>query len=97
MQRFSRPCKLCLTLPYPDNAKKPVNVEILSTYAARIVSDSKDFGKWLFNEWLEKDLSEKTYVPSPAIQKVDGGLSAVQEALDIHKKGLSGKKLLLSL
>lgn len=89
--------KLCLTLPYPEDAKKPAEVEIVSTTAARIVSDSKDFGKWLFNEWLEKSLADGTYVPSPAIEKVDGGILAAQKALDIHKKGLSGKKLVLTI
>ncbi|KAG8528189.1 uncharacterized protein KY384_007106 [Bacidia gigantensis] len=33
------------------------------------------------------------YVPSPGIQKVDGGIEAVQEALELQKKGSSGKKL----
>ena len=89
--------KLCLTRPYPEDVKKPGGVEISSTYAARVTTDSQDFGRWLFNEWLEKSLADKTYVPSPAIEKVDGGIQAVQKALDIHKKGLSGKKLVLTV
>ncbi|MCJ1275380.1 hypothetical protein MMC21_003183 [Puttea exsequens] len=91
--------KLCLTLPYPEDAaeKKPANVEIARTYAARIVGDQKEFGTWLFNEWLEKSLANKTYVPSPAIEIVEGGIPAVQKALDMHRKGLSGKKLVLPL
>ncbi|KAK4695787.1 hypothetical protein P7C71_g2021, partial [Lecanoromycetidae sp. Uapishka_2] len=89
--------KLCLTIPYPEDAKKPPKVEIVTTYAARIVSDSKDFGRWLFNDWLENSLANKTYIPSPAIEKIDGGVAAIQKALDIHKKGLSGKKLVLTL
>ena len=89
--------KLCLTLSYPEDARKPEGVEISSTYAARITTDSQDFGRWLFNEWLEKALTDKTYVPSPAIEKVDGGIQAVQKALDIHKEGLSGKKLVLTV
>ncbi|KAK0514502.1 hypothetical protein JMJ35_003119 [Cladonia borealis] len=89
--------KLCTTLPYPEDSTKPAGVEVAHTFAARVTLDAQDFGKWLFNEWLEKALADKTYVPSPAIEKVDGGISAVQKALDIHQKGLSGKKLVIPL
>ena len=89
--------KVCLTQPWPEDSKKPDHVEIVSTFAARIVSDSKDFGTWVFNEWLEKSLADKTFVPSPAIQKVDGGIDALQKAVDLHKAGLSGVKLVLPL
>lgn len=89
--------KLCTTLPYPEDAAKPAGVETVSTFAARVTSDAQDFGRWLFNEWLEKALADKTYVPSPAVETVEGGISAIQKALDIHKKGLSGKKLVVTL
>ena len=36
-------------------------------------------------------------MPSPAIEKIDGGIQSVQKALDIHAKGLSGKKLVITL
>ena len=88
--------KLCLTLPYPEDARKPAGVEISVTLAAKICID-KEFGHWLFNEWLTKSLEDKTFVPSPAIEKVDGGIQSVQKALDIHAKGVSGKKLVVTL
>ena len=88
--------KLCDTLPYPEDARKPAGVEISGVYAAKVCND-KEFGAWLFNEWLAKSLEDKTFVPSPAIEKIDGGLESVQKALDIHAKGLSGKKLVVTL
>lgn len=88
--------KLCLTLPYPEDARKPAGVEISQTLAAKICID-KEFGHWLFNEWLEKSLVDKTFVPSPTVEKVDGGIQSVQRALDIHANGLSGKKLVITL
>lgn len=88
--------KLCLTIPYPEDARKPTGVETSVTFAAKICID-KEFGNWLFNEWLAKSLEDKTFVPSPAIEKIDGGIQSVQKALDIHAKGLSGKKLVLTL
>ena len=66
------------------------------TEAYQIVSNV-EFGRWLFNEWLEESLAKKTYIPSPTIEKVEGGIGAVQKALDLHQKGLNGKKLVLSL
>lgn len=89
--------KLCLTLPYPEDARKPAGVDIFQTIAAKICID-KEFGHWLFNDWLAKSLVEdKTFVPSPAIEKVDGGIQSIQTALDLHAKGLSGKKLVISV
>lgn len=88
--------KLCLTIPYPEDARKPIGIEISETLAAKICID-KEFGHWLFNEWLTKSLEDKTFVPSPAIEKIDGGIQSVQKALDIHAKGVSGKKLVVTL
>ena len=88
--------KLCLTIPYPGDARKPRGIEISVTFAAKIFIN-KEFGHWLFNEWLTKSLEDKTFVPSPAIEKIDGGIQSVQKALDIHAEGLSGKKLVVTL
>ncbi|KAI4261686.1 MAG: hypothetical protein L6R42_003118 [Xanthoria sp. 1 TBL-2021] len=81
----------------PETAKKPDNVEISATLAPRINTDSKEFGTRLFNDFLERSLVDKTFVPSPAIEKVEGGIASVQKALDLHGRGLSGKKLVISL
>ncbi|KAI4190209.1 MAG: hypothetical protein L6R41_000955 [Letrouitia leprolyta] len=89
--------KMGITLPFPESAKKPENVEVLDALAFRICTDAKDLGAWLFNEWLAKGLTDKTYVPSPGIEEVEGGIPSVQKALDLHRKGLSGKKLVIPL
>ncbi len=68
-----------------------------NTLAMSVTLDAKEFGRWLFNDWLPKSLEDKMFVPSRAIEKVDGGIEAVQKMLDMHKKGLSGKKLVLTL
>lgn len=89
--------KVCLTLPWPEGAEKPSGVEIVGTGAFRILTDQKEVGGWLFNEWLKEALVTGTYVPSPEIEIVEGGIEGVQKALDLHKKGLSGKKLVVPL
>ncbi|KAL8702719.1 MAG: hypothetical protein Q9201_004119 [Fulgogasparrea decipioides] len=89
--------KLVLTWPFPEGAEKPETVETTATFAGRVNQDAKEFGGWLFNEWLEKSLADKTFVPSQGIEKVEGGIASVQKALDLHKKGLSGKKIVIPL
>ena len=71
-------------------------MDISGVFAATVCSD-KELGHWLFNEWLAKSLEDKTFVPSPTIERIDGGIQSVQKALDIHAKGLSGKKLVITL
>ncbi|KAL8691880.1 MAG: hypothetical protein Q9218_002985 [Villophora microphyllina] len=89
--------KAVLTLDFPKDKQKPENVATSVTFAYRVNTDAKEFGGWLFNEWLETSLADKTFVPSPGIQTVEGGVEAVPKALDLHRKGLSGKKLVLPL
>ena len=89
--------KLCITLEWPKEVEKPADVTAVHTGAFRILIDEKEFGGWLFNDWLAESLANKTYVPSPSIEVVEGGIQSIQKALDLHKQGLSGKKLVLRL
>ena len=75
----------------------PEGVIKSQTGAFKVVTTSKELGTWLFQEWMEKALENKSYVPAPHIQKVEGGIESVQKALDIHRKGLSGTKLVIPL
>ena len=84
------------TLPWVGD--EPAESVIRSqTGAFKIITSNKELGTWLFQEWMEKALVDKTYVPAPHIQKVEGGIEGVQKALDIHRKGLSGTKLVIPL
>ncbi|MCJ1482172.1 hypothetical protein MMC06_002335 [Schaereria dolodes] len=89
--------KMCATLPWPADSPKVENVMGSSTAAFRICTDQQGFGRWLFNDWLQGALADGSFVPSPSIEKVEGGLGSVQKALDMHMKGISGKKLVLPL
>ena len=89
--------KLCVTLPLPEDASIPEKVEKVATAAYEIATSAQDFGRWLFNDWLEGALHDKSYKISPAIQTVDGGIESVQKAFDMHRQGVSGKKLVLPL
>ena len=89
--------KLCLTLPWPQDAKKPDNVEIVNTQAFAVVESSKDLGAWLFNDWLEGVLKDGSYKIYPTVQALEGGINSLQNAFDVQKKGVSGKKVVVPL
>jgi len=89
--------RLLLVLPWPQDAQQPSSVKVDGCLAHKVASDYQDFSGWLFNDWLEKALVEGSFVPSPKIQIVKGGIPAVQEALDKHRKGLTGQKLVIPL
>lgn len=89
--------KLCRTLPSPEDPRLPKSVEVVTTSAYDVAASSHDFGRWLFNDWLEGVLQDKSYKISPAIEIVEGGIESVQKAFDVHKQGVSGKKLVLPL
>ena len=88
--------RLCLTMAPSDESQKPSNITMSATGALKAIK-SPELGAFLFNDLLEKSLFDKTYVPSPGIQIVEGGIDSVQRALDMHKAGVSGKKLVLQL
>lgn len=89
--------KLCLTLPWPQDAKKPDNVETASTMAFQVAESSKELGAWLFNDWLEGVLKDGSYKIYPSVQVIEGGFNGIQNAFDIQKKGVSGKKVVVPL
>ena len=88
--------RLCVTQPFPEG-QKPASIEAPNIFAMRVFMDAKEFGLWLFGQWLSTALADGSYIPSPGIEKVSGGLEAVQEAIDLHKKGVSGKKPVLRI
>ena len=88
--------KLCLTLPWPQDAEKPDNVEVVNTQAFQIV-ENKELGAWLFNDWLENVLKDGSYKIYPTVELVEGGINGVQNAFELQKKGVSGKKVVVLL
>ncbi|ETI19479.1 hypothetical protein G647_09313 [Cladophialophora carrionii CBS 160.54] len=53
--------------------------------------------EFVLHEWLAPRLQAGTFVPAPKARVVDGGLGAVDAALDILKGGVSGEKLVLEV
>lgn len=53
--------------------------------------------EFIFNVWLKEKLAKGEFVPSPKIQMVQGGLEALNDALNTLKKGVSGVKIVLEV
>ncbi|KAI9759944.1 MAG: hypothetical protein M4579_001977 [Chaenotheca gracillima] len=54
-------------------------------------------GKAIYEDFLPEALAKGTFVPSPEPQVVGKGLENIQAALDLHKKGVSAKKVVVTL
>lgn len=89
--------KLCLVLPWSSKEPRPEGIEVGQTGAYRTGTDQAELGSWLFNEYLPIQLERKTIVPAPKIEIVEGGIGALQKALDKLKAGVSGQKLVVKI
>ena len=89
--------KLVTVLPWPEDVKKTDKVTVSQTTAFRVLTDQQEFGHWLFNDWLQKSLANKTYVPSPEIETLKGGIEGIENAINRHGKGVSGRKIVVPL
>ena len=89
--------KLCLVLPWPEKYAKPEGLDISMPAALRVGLDLTELGEWLFNDYLEKALEDGSIVPSPKIEIIEGGIGATQKVFDILRKGVSGKKLVVTV
>lgn len=56
-----------------------------------------EVSKLIYEDFLPDALANGDYIAAPEPQVVGKGLEHVQEALDMHQKGVSAKKLVLSL
>ena len=74
----------------------PVNVErVFQSYPNLLEEEEhSEVRDWFYNEYVPKGLANKTIIPT-RVEKLPGGLGAVQAALD-QVLGVSGKKLVLN-
>jgi NADPH:quinone reductase-like Zn-dependent oxidoreductase len=59
--------------------------------------DPKSVVARIYTEFLPQALQQGQFVPAPPPQVVGKGLNKIQEALDLQRKGVSGKKLVVTL
>ena len=56
-----------------------------------------EVGPLIYEQFLPKALADGTFVPAPEPQVVGHGLEQIQRTLDLHVKGVSAKKLIVTL
>ena len=56
-----------------------------------------EVGKAVYEDFLPQALEQGKFVPAPEPQVVGKGLERIQEAMEMNKKGVSAKKLVVSL
>ena len=66
-------------------------------FALTIADADKELGAWLFNDWLQGKLQDGTYKISPEVQVMGHGLKVIQDTMDVLRKGVSAKKLVVTL
>jgi len=89
--------KLAMTLDWPQDAKKPENVEVLRAGVFTVMTSNKPLGTWVYHKYLPKALADGSYVPAPGILSIEGGIGGIQKALDTQKAGVSGKKVVVPI
>ncbi|KAK9772984.1 putative Enoyl reductase (ER) domain-containing protein [Seiridium cardinale] len=57
----------------------------------------KDLASSIFNDYVPKALASGKFVPSPPAEVVGKGLGSVQSAMDLLKKGVSAKKVVVTI
>lgn len=89
--------KLCLTLPWPQDATRPDKVELSEVAALTIVEKDVDLGAFIFHDWVQGVLKDGSFKIYPIVQAVEGGIKSIQNAFEVQKKGVSGKKVVVPL
>ncbi|KAH6876439.1 chaperonin 10-like protein [Thelonectria olida] len=88
--------KLGLVLGWPEDVQKPEGVEVVPTSAGNIFKKT-DIADWVFRKFLPTALEKGTFVPSPHVKLLPGGLGGLQAGLDTLKRGVSGQKVVFNL
>ncbi|KAH9209773.1 alcohol dehydrogenase GroES-like domain-containing protein [Leptodontidium sp. 2 PMI_412] len=78
----------------PDTVPEGVTRAFESWSLAPFEEKNRGLVEWAFDTYLPQGLASGRIVPLP-VQKVEGGLGAVNDALDRLEKGVSGVKLIL--
>lgn len=58
---------------------------------------ANEIGKAIYEDFLPQALANGTFVPAPEAQVVGKGLEKVQEAMELSRKGVSAKKIVVTL
>ncbi|PKX88369.1 zinc-binding alcohol dehydrogenase family protein [Aspergillus novofumigatus IBT 16806] len=83
-------------LRWPE-ASKYDDVEIIFVNGGDPVLVDLDIGDALWRRYLPEALATGKFVPKPDPEIIEGGLGKVQEGIDIVRKGVSAKKIVIEV
>ncbi|KAH7371475.1 zinc-binding oxidoreductase-like protein CipB [Cadophora sp. MPI-SDFR-AT-0126] len=83
-------------LRWPE-ASKYDDVEIMFVNGGDPVLVDLDIGDALWRKYLPQALAAGKFVPKPDPEIIEGGLRKVQEGIDIVRKGVSAKKIVVEI
>jgi NADPH:quinone reductase-like Zn-dependent oxidoreductase len=92
-----KPAKLASAPPLKPDDPVAEGVEQKFVEAPAGEKERRAHMSFVFNGWLKAKLADGSLIPSPRIQVIAGGLSAINEALDELKAGVSATKLVLEI
>ena len=81
---------VAMVMDFAGNLPNGVGVKFVSPISSEV-------GKVIFENFLPQALAEGKYVAAPAPMVVGKGLESIQEAFKIQQKGVSAKKIVVSL
>lgn len=87
--------KMATVLPPPED--KPQDVDAKGVFAITVALEHKKVGHAVWNDFVPAALLDGSlkFLPEPLV--VGKGLAKVQEAMDVQKKGVSAKKVVVEL
>lgn len=77
----------------PKGLPSGVEAKFIDSHAL----EYNEVGKFIYEDYLPKALAGGRYVATPDALVVGKGLECIQEAFDVQKKGVSAKKVVVSL
>ncbi|KAG0646664.1 Dehydrogenase azaJ [Hyphodiscus hymeniophilus] len=84
---------VALTMPVPPNLPEGAETKFIWGTSLK----DNELGKIIYEDFLPEALAKGKYVAAPQSLIVGKGLEYLQEALDVQKKGVSAKKVVVSL
>ncbi|KAL1847665.1 hypothetical protein VTK73DRAFT_10300 [Phialemonium thermophilum] len=92
----AKDAKLAVVLPWPEAVPKPASAAVVQVLATPFASKATT-ANWLFKEFIPSGLKDGSFVPSPKLELLDGGLGGLQAGLNKLKAGVSARKLVLKV
>ena len=88
---------MILTLPWPGKLPVPDGIKVQQIAALSLGTDREDLGRWLFNDYLQMALENRSIVAAPKVEIVRGGIGTAQTLMNQLKAGVSGRKLVVKV